>query len=190
MTSSNKSMLPVSTLLLLLLLLSLSSSSAFLTPTAVRLGPSSTSLRRASCPVRMMAGGVAAADLEADKKIVKRVAMEKEGELQEVLAAVKRLETAGRQMKDEAENLKMLEKLTGKWRLICTTGDKSGSKITGGKLSYFPIKAVQEFDTTSSPMFIQNGVYLGPLSFEFRGEMELFPKMRRLEFFFNKVRSV
>jgi len=79
------------------------------------------------------------------------------------------------------------EKLTGKWRLIYTTGTKkvrANLNRTGGG-SYFPIPAVQSFDLESGR--IRNGIYLGPLKFFFDGPFIWREKLSMLEFTFTRV---
>ena len=79
------------------------------------------------------------------------------------------------------------EKLTGKWRLIYTTGTKkvaANINKTGGG-SYFPVPAVQSFDLNSGR--IRNGIYLGPLKFFFDGPFIWREKLNMLEFTFTRV---
>ena len=85
-----------------------------------------------------------------------------------------------------ADNVKG-EELTGKWRLIYTTGTKkvaANVNRTGGG-SYFPVPAVQSFDLNSGR--IRNGIYLGPLKFFFDGPFIWRDKLRMLEFTFTRV---
>ena len=79
------------------------------------------------------------------------------------------------------------EDLTGKWRLIYTTGTKkvaANVNKTGGG-SYFPIPAVQSFDLNSGR--IRNGIYLGPIKFFFDGPFIWREKLNMLEFTFTRV---
>ena len=79
------------------------------------------------------------------------------------------------------------EALTGKWRLIYTTGTKkvaANVNKTGGG-SYFPIPAVQSFDLNSGR--IRNGIYLGPIKFFFDGPFIWREKLNMLEFTFTRV---
>jgi hypothetical protein len=55
-----------------------------------------------------------ASELAADRDVIKRVAIQKEGELQVVLEAMKRIEKASKAEKDEAINNAVLQKLTGR----------------------------------------------------------------------------
>lgn len=77
----------------------------------------------------------------------------------------------------------ILENLCGEWRLIFTTGtDKSKS------VNYFPIKAVQSFDTKSDPMKIENGIYLGDFNLiKFMGDFEFDLIKRKVEFDFDQI---
>lgn len=95
-----------------------------------RVGPAACRSSR-TCTQKLMATIAGRSEVDADRSIVRKVAMEKEGELQTVVEAMKRLEKASRAQKDETQNSMMLQKLTGKWRLICSTGDKSGKTVTG-----------------------------------------------------------
>jgi hypothetical protein len=61
-----------------------------------------------------MATTFSASELAADRDVIKRVAIQKEGELQVVLEAMKRLEKASKAEKDEAINNAVLQKLTGR----------------------------------------------------------------------------
>ena len=56
---------------------------------------------------------------------------------------------------DTAEAEALLKNLDGSWRLIFTTGTKETQKKWGRKVSYFPLKATQSFNTAT--MEITNG---------------------------------
>jgi hypothetical protein len=75
--------------------------------------------------------------------------------------------------------------LNGSWRLIFTTGTKkTQDKI--GKINYFPIKAVQSFDTAT--MAIANGLYVGDFRLvQFAGTFDYDATKRRIEFDFTKL---
>ncbi|GMI36732.1 hypothetical protein TrCOL_g6270 [Triparma columacea] len=67
---------------------------------------------------------------------------------------------------------KLQETLTGSWQLVYTTGTVDTQKVTSTKGSYFPIKAVQEFDC--STLEIKNGVYVGDFcALQFSGDFEI-----------------
>ena len=75
--------------------------------------------------------------------------------------------------------------LNGSWRLIFTTGTVDTQKKMG-RINYFPLKAVQSFDTTN--MRITNGIYIGNLPvLKFFGEFEWLPAPRRLVFDFDQI---
>lgn len=81
------------------------------------------------------------------------------------------------------------ENLTGNWRLIFTTGTVNTQKrFGGGRINYFPIKAIQSFNTSIQPMTIENGIYINdfPLLL-FSGYMEFDYKKRQVQFDFNSL---
>mmetsp|Transcript_41123 Transcript_41123/g.42010 ORF Transcript_41123/g.42010 Transcript_41123/m.42010 type:complete len:215 (-) Transcript_41123:85-729(-) len=95
-----------------------------------------------------------------------------------------------KQMRDKSKNNKKvaestLKNLTGSWRLIFTTGEmKTQKKI--GKINYVPIKAVQEFDVSTSS--IANGIYIGDFPIvKFFGEFQWIEKMRKTNFDFDQI---
>merc|ERR1719296_339886 len=82
----------------------------------------------------------------------------------------------------------VLSNLNGEWRLVFTTGTKDSQKKMGAKINYFPIKAVQSFDTTSDPMGIQNGIFIGDFALiKFFGDFEFDLKKRKVEFDFDQI---
>lgn len=82
----------------------------------------------------------------------------------------------------------VLDNLGGSWRLIFTTGTKKTQERFETKINYFPIKAVQSFDTTSTPFKIENGIYAGDFALlKFAGEFEFDLKKSKLEFEFNQI---
>jgi len=87
---------------------------------------------------------------------------------------------------DAAEADALLKNLNGQWRLIFTTGTKETQKKWGRKVSYFPLKATQSFDTTT--MEITNGIFVGDLAvMKFFGEFEFNLKSRKVEFDFDAI---
>jgi len=59
-------------------------------------------------------------------------------------------------------------------------------KKLGGKINYFPIKAVQSFNTET--MAISTGMYLGDFAvLKFFGTFNWVEKARKLEFHFDKI---
>ena len=76
-----------------------------------------------------------------------------------------------------------LAALKGSWRLVFTTGTVDSKKI--GKINYFPIKAVQSFDTDA--MTLSNGIFLGDYAvLKFFGEWS-WQEGPKVEFDFNKL---
>lgn len=53
----------------------------------------------------------------------------------------------------------IMDNISGEWRLIFTTGTKERQAKTGGRVNYFPLKAIQKFDANTEPKFIENGIY-------------------------------
>ena len=90
--------------------------------------------------------------------------------------------------KDYATAQNVLDNLNGSWRLIFTTGTKQTQERFETRINYFPIKAVQSFDTTSTPFKIENGIYAGDFALlKFGGEFEFDLKKSKLEFDFNQI---
>lgn len=83
---------------------------------------------------------------------------------------------------------KTLEALDGAWRLVFTTGTVETQSKIGRKINYFPLRATQTFDVSSSPMRITNGIYLGNLAaLKFFGTFDWLEDRRRLEFDFDAI---
>ena len=79
-----------------------------------------------------------------------------------------------------------LNNLNGAWRLIFTTGTVNTQKKLGGRINYFPLKAVQTFDTETYK--ISNGIYLGEFAIlKFFGTFTWNLKARKLEFDFDEI---
>mmetsp|Transcript_21893 Transcript_21893/g.30048 ORF Transcript_21893/g.30048 Transcript_21893/m.30048 type:complete len:229 (+) Transcript_21893:47-733(+) len=78
-----------------------------------------------------------------------------------------------------------LERVSGCWQLVFTTGDKKTEK-NFGRINYFPVKAVQCFDAQT--MGITNGIFLGDFALlKFFGTFTWIDERTRLEFDFDKV---
>jgi hypothetical protein len=76
-----------------------------------------------------------------------------------------------------AENT--LKNLNGAWRLIFTTGTVDTQKKIGGRINYFPLKAVQSFDTEQ--MKISNGIFINDFTLvKFYGPFEFNMKARKV----------
>jgi flagellar motility protein MotE (MotC chaperone) len=81
----------------------------------------------------------------------------------------------------------MLKQLNGDWRLVFTTGTAK-TQERFGKITYFPIKAVQSFSTLEEPMKIENGIYVGDFALvKFRGPMDFDLVKRRINFDFDTI---
>jgi len=76
--------------------------------------------------------------------------------------------------------------LDGAWRLVFTTGTLDTQKKLKGRINYFPLKAVQCFDTEG--MRLTNSIMVGdkPL-IKFFGPFEFNLKSRKLEFDFTSI---
>jgi hypothetical protein len=80
------------------------------------------------------------------------------------------------------------DNLTGSWRLIFTTGTvKTQQNLLGGqKINYFPIKAVQTFDTTTN--VITNAIYIGDfLVLQFLGTFTFDVRKCQVQFDFDTI---
>ncbi len=76
--------------------------------------------------------------------------------------------------------------LNGSWRLIFTTGTVDSQKKLGGRINYFPLKAVQSFNVDTS--IITNGIYIGDFALiKFFGQFTWNNKSRKLEFDFDQI---
>lgn len=130
-------------------------------------------------------------EIDSNLALLTRAAETKMEDSDEVYEALSDLEQQMRQYAkaDEAVASRMKDQLTGSWRLIFTTGTANTQKRRGGqRINYFPIKAVQSFDTTVEPNTIENGIYFGDFeALKFGGEMEFDLRKRRLEFDFDKI---
>lgn len=127
----------------------------------------------------------------AEAKVILNRAVETKTEDPElVLTALEGLEKLMRKKSkaepDAAEEV--LKNLNGSWRLVFTTGTKDSQKKFGAKINYFPVKAVQKFESTVQPMKIQNGIYISDFALiKFFGDFEFDMKKRKLEFDFDQI---
>lgn len=79
-----------------------------------------------------------------------------------------------------------IKNLNGSWRLIFTTGTVDSQKKLGGRINYFPLKAVQSFNVDTGA--ISNGIYVGDFSIiNFFGAFTWNNKSRKLEFDFDQI---
>jgi len=128
-----------------------------------------------------------ASDMDQCLATLQRAAETKQEDSDRVVQALVDLEQLSRQAakQDASYARTMLDNLNGSWRLVFTTGTANTQKKYG-KINYFPLKAVQSFDTES--MKIENGIYLGDFcALKFSGDFAFDLRKRKLEFDFNKV---
>jgi hypothetical protein len=95
-----------------------------------------------------------------------------------VVEALLDLERLTRQQIKENPQLaqQTLEALAGNggrsWRLIFTTGTVS-TQEKRGRVNYFPIKAIQSFNSDTNPWRIENGIYIGDFPLlKFQGDFD------------------
>lgn len=101
------------------------------------------------------------------------------------LLELEKLMRARNKADDNQTSVKTLENLNGSWRLIFTTGTVDTQKKLG-RINYFPIKAVQSFDTAA--LKISNGIYAGDYAvLKFFGPFSWNVKARKLEFDFDAI---
>ncbi|KAL9181203.1 hypothetical protein ACHAXT_010008 [Thalassiosira profunda] len=82
----------------------------------------------------------------------------------------------------------ILDNISGEWRLIFTTGTKERQKKSGGRVNYFPLKAIQTFDATTEPKYIENGIFAWDLPLiKFSGDWDFNARKRKLEFDFDRI---
>ena len=93
-----------------------------------------------------------------------------------VLTALENLEQLSRKKlraEGTSASQNILDSLTGEWRLIFTTGTKKTQDRFNTKINYFPLKAIQKFDATQEPMYIENAIYVGDWeAIKFRGDFD------------------
>jgi hypothetical protein len=121
--------------------------------------------------------------------ILERTAETKKEDSDTVGEALTNLEKIMRKAAKEDQTVatNMLKQLNGDWRLVFTTGTAK-TQERFGKVSYFPIKAVQSFSTLEEPMKIKNGIYLGDFAvLKFGGTMDFDLVKRRLNFDFDTI---
>ena len=135
----------------------------------------------------------AASDTEIQdaKALLNRAAVTKLENPDRVLDALELLEkNAKKMLKEDSAALKddIMGNISGEWRLIFTTGTKERQKKSGGRVNYFPLKAIQTFDATVEPMVIENGIYAWDLPLiRFSGDFDFDERKRKLEFDFDLI---
>ena len=102
-------------------------------------------------------------DINTADSILRRAAVDKSTSPDEVIAQLLSLEKLMRlknKLDGGATSRDTIRNLNGAWRLVFTTGTIDTQKKIG-KINYFPIKAVQTFNTATDPYTISNGIYVG-----------------------------
>ena len=101
------------------------------------------------------------------------------------LLDLEKLMRAKNKADDNATSRETFAKLDGSWRLVFTTGTVDTQKKLG-QINYFPIKAVQSFDTKR--LAISNGIYFGDTAVvKFYGPFSFSEKSRKIEFDFDSI---
>lgn len=108
-----------------------------------------------------------------------------------VLTALENLEQLSRKKlraEGTSASQNILDNLTGEWRLIFTTGTKKTQDRFNTKINYFPLKAIQKFDATQEPMYIENAIYVGDWeAIKFRGDFDFLLDRSKVEFEFDQI---
>ena len=164
--------------------------SAFSThcPTSIRLRTSSTLFLSSTATATASASDV---EIQEAKALLCRAAESKLENPDEVLDALSSLESnCKKKFKEDpaAFSQDIMDNISGEWRLIFTTGTKERQKKSGGRVNYFPLKAIQTFDANSTPKAIENGIYIGNLPLvRFSGDWDFDERKRKLEFDFDLI---
>ena len=178
-------MMPTLVSLLLLLLCTASCVSAFST------SPVSFTKRSSSTLLLASATTTVSNDVQEAKQLLYRAAETKLENPDRVLDAMISLENnAKAQLKEDSAALAkdIMDNISGDWRLIFTTGTKERQEKSGGRVNYFPLKAIQKFDTSTSPMFIENAIYVRKLPLvRFTGDWDFNERKRKVEFDFDMI---
>lgn len=143
----------------------------------------------AACTASTDADVPAAAQMETLLRTCRSAAETKAEDSDIVVDALLGLEKLARSVSKEDDgqlSRETLAKLDGSWRLVFTTGTIDTQQKTGRRINYFPIKAVQSFDT--STMKLTNGIYVGDLALiQFFGPFDWLEDRRKLEFDFDEI---
>ena len=130
------------------------------------------------------------ADISSAKSVLLEACTTKTTEPMKVLeslSALEKLMRAKNRLDEGVTSQDTLTSLNGSWRLVFTTGTVNIQKKIGA-VNYFPVKAVQSFNTTTTPFQISNGIYIGnfPL-LKFFGDFTWATAARKLEFDFDEI---
>lgn len=72
--------------------------------------------------------------------------------------------------------------------ILIATGTAKSQERLGARINYFPIKAVQSFNSKTTPFEITNGIYLFDNAvIQFYGDFEFNMKSRKVEFDFDTI---
>lgn len=127
-------------------------------------------------------------DIKNCREVLFEASKTKSSNPQSVVESLSSLEKLMRTKNKEdggATAAQTIKALNGAWRLVFTTGTADTQKKIG-RINYFPLKAVQTFDTSS--MKITNAIYVGDFALlRFFGEFDWLPAPRKLVFDFNRI---
>lgn len=132
-------------------------------------------------------------EIQANLNLLYRAAETKQEDSDAVFEALQQLEKQMRQVakQNPSFSTEIYQQLTGRWRLVFTTGTAETQKRNNGnRINYFPLKAIQAFDTTVEPNTIENGIYLGDdwSLIQFSGTLDFDFTKCRLNFDFDTIR--
>eukprot|EP00579_Thalassiosira_antarctica_P006408 CAMPEP_0201884784 /NCGR_PEP_ID=MMETSP0902-20130614/17552_1 /ASSEMBLY_ACC=CAM_ASM_000551 /TAXON_ID=420261 /ORGANISM="Thalassiosira antarctica, Strain CCMP982" /LENGTH=267 /DNA_ID=CAMNT_0048413793 /DNA_START=53 /DNA_END=856 /DNA_ORIENTATION=- len=178
-------------------LLSVASVAAFSTPCPLT---TSTRLRSLEAPTPSSSAlflssttTASVSDIEIDeaKQLLCRAAETKLENPDHVLDAMMSLEkNCKMKFKEDsaAFSKDIMDNISGEWRLIFTTGTKERQKKSGGRVNYFPLKAIQSFDASVEPKVIENAIFIGNLPLvRFSGDFDFNERKRKIEFDFDNI---
>ena len=130
------------------------------------------------------------ADINAAKAVLLNASISKSTESFKViegLSSLEKLMRAKNRLDEGITSRETLAYLNGDWRLIFSTGTVNIQKKIG-KVNYFPLKAIQSFNTSTVPYKISNGIYIGDFAvLKFFGEFTWAEAARKLEFDFDEI---
>ncbi|KAL7443034.1 hypothetical protein ACHAXM_008768 [Skeletonema potamos] len=178
--------MPRSTIFYITLLLGIASTAAFTQPQSFPQTRRSSSFFLAST-----ATATTDSEIQDAKALLRRAAETKLENPDRVLDALECLEkNCKKKFKEDpaAFSKDIMDNITGEWRLIFTTGTKERQQKSGGRVNYFPLKALQKFDATVEPKVIENGIYAWDLPLlRFSGDFDFDERRRKLEFDFDLI---
>ena len=135
-----------------------------------------------------MYDSMSSAEMLSTTTFLTNTALKKEANGNEVIQNLLNLEKGMREQNrnDNGKTAdKTLKYLNGSWRLIFTTGTIDTQKKVGS-INYFPLKAIQSFNTNSNE--ITNAIFIGDFPvIKFFGEFEFIKQFRKVEFDFDSI---